>query len=1073
MAQAVGDYQNNIANFGTGNWSTLASWQRWNGVAWVVPTAPEGYPGQFSSPNTVTTGGFVTTVTIDVSPAFSIANLTIGGFFSTATTGAFNSNLTITTTFSVNGFATFTFGGTGNLNVQGATSVATNGTFTDSNNGGVTTFTGVVTVAGTFNTTSVTTSSQMVFRGGLNNTNVFTAGGGTFDTNSQTISGGGNISFSQNVIITGITLTSLNAGNLTISGTTTGTGSFTNNNTTGIDLFVGSVNLTGTFNSTVAASANLVFRGGIVSSGVAFTAGGATFDTNAQAISGTTAVSFANNVVITGIVLTYSNTNDLIIFGTTTGTGGFTDSNDLGIDTFVGNVSLTGAFTSTAVTTSANMNFRGGITNSGTSFSAGGATFTINAQAISGTTATSFANNVIITGILLTYSNTNNLTITGTLTGTGSFTDSNNSGIDIFGGNVSLVGDFDSTVVTTSANVIFRGGINSSGTSFTVGGATFNTAGQSISGSTAISFSNNVIVTAVIVTHDNTAGVTMSATGAAVLSGTGTWTQGTTTNTLNYAGTTITITALNASGLNNTVNYNSAVAGQTIYSTTYHHLTLSGGGAQTKTLAAAVVVNGDLAIQNNSIFSVAGFSLQVKRNWVNSSANADPFVQGAQTVTFNGTAAQAINNTGNANGTVFNNVTFTNSTGFTLNSGNVVVQSTLTFSAAGSSVVNLNSLNLTIGTSAATPGTLVHTQASADGWVYGGNLVRFVNTGTIADLAGTGFFPMGNATNFRPFYISCPATGITTGGTFTVSHALATNTIILPPAGTGIADASAPPKNILLQHQASWSVSSAGVVGGAGSPFNLIAGGTGFGTVAALADLRLCKSASVVGTYVLATGTTVDPRLKRTGLTLAEITTTGGSQHFVGSTDAVNSSLPITLVNFSAAAKAGMVYLKWKTESELNNSYFTIQKTFDGEQFSDVAKVNGAGTTTAPRSYSLVDSQASAGKWYYRLKQTDFDGRNSYSKLLLVEVSETLSRVIYPNPSTGDDFMINFSSGDLGKSAFITVQDMSGNQLLELVTPNLTSRNLTVEPIQKLPAGLYIVSISVEQQMVRQKLIVR
>ena len=470
---------------------------------------------------------------------------------------------------------------------------------------------------------------------------------------------------------------------------------------------------------------------------------------------------------------------------------------------------------------------------------------------------------------------------------------------------------------------------------------------------------------------------------------------------------------------------------------------------------------------------MAGFSLQVKGNWVNSSVNADPFVQGAQTVTFNGTAAQAINNTGNANGTVFNNVTFTNSTGFTLNTGNVVVQSTLTFSAAGGSVVNLNSLNLTIGTAAATPGTLVHTQASADGWVYGGNLVRFVNTGTIADLAGTGFFPMGNATDFRPFYISCPATGITTGGTFTVSHALATNTIILPPAGTGIADASAPAKNILLQHQASWSVSSAGVVGGAGSPFNLIAGGTGFGTVAALADLRLCKSASVVGTYVLATGSTLDPRLKRTGLTLAEITTTGGSQFFVGSTDAVNSPLPITLLGFTAKPRQGEVELHWKTESELNNDYFTIQKTFDGEHFSDVSRVAGAGTTTMPQSYRALDLHASAGKWYYRLKQTDFNGTYAYSKLVSVDVVESLERVIYPNPSSGDFFTIGFSNQDMGKSAFIQLHDLSGREIHRLDISNLTAEEVRVEPSQQLPGGIYVVSILVENQKIQRKLVVR
>lgn len=1074
FGQTVGDYQSNLSFGATGSWSTLATWQRWNGAAWAVPTALEGYPGQFNTPTNVSTGGFFTTINFDVSPPFALNNLTIGGLLSTVTTAAFNPNLTINGALSLSNTNAFSFGGTGNLTVLGGSSFA--GTFTDSNDTGTTTFTGQVTVSNSMNTTSVTTSSHLIFRGGISNTGTVTAGGATFDTNNQSISGSGTISFSQNVVITGITLSSLNAGNLTVSGTTTGTGSFTNNNNTGVDTFVGNVNLSGAFTSTVAASTSLVFRGGITSNGTSFSAGGATFDTNNQAITGSTAVSFANNVVITGITLTFSNTNNLTITGTTSGTGSFTDNSNSGIDTFVGNVSITGNFNTTAVTSSSNLVFRGGIANSMTSFTGGGATFDTNGQAISGTTATSFANNVAITGITLTYSNTNNLTISGTTTGTGSFTDSSNNGIDIFAGNVNLGGTFDTSVVTTSANVVFRGGITSSGTSFVAGGATFNTSGpQSISGTTALSFANNVIVTGVTVTNDNTGGITMSATAGAVLSGTGTWTQGTTTNTLNYAGTTIAISTFNASGINNTVNYNSAAGGQTIYSTTYHHLTLSGGGSQTKTLAAATVVNGNLSIQNNSVFSVSTFGLQVKGDWLNSSSNADPFTQGAQTVTFNGTAAQNITNTGNANGTVFNNVTLNNSAGFTLNSGNTVVQGTLTFTAGAGSKVNLNSLTLTIGTSAASPGTLVHTQASTDGWAYNGSLTRFVSAATIADLAVTGFFPLGNATNFRPFYISSPATAIATGGSFTVTHSLATNTIILPPAGTGIADASPPAKNILLQHQASWSVSSSGVVGGAGTPFNIIAGGTGFGVVALLSDLRLCKSASVVGTYVLATGTIADPRLKRTGLTLANITTTGGSQWFVGSTDAVNTPLPVTLVNFSAELSSAKVLLKWKTESELNNDAFTVQRTSDGETFVDIQTIKGAGTTTIPRSYSAMDESSGAGRRYYRLKQTDYDGNFSYSKLVMVDVPEFASSswIAFPNPTSGASFSVRFNDSDVGKEVFMKLQDMNGKEILEDHKESLESIQAHIVPSQALAPGIYVLSIAIENQVSRIRIVVK
>ncbi len=94
----------------------------------------------------------------------------------------------------------------------------------------------------------------------------------------------------------------------------------------------------------------------------------------------------------------------MTVSSTTTNNGAITFATDTGIKTFIGAVSnlATRTWTSTGITTTGNLIFRGGIANSGASFSAGGATFNTNAQAISGTTATSFANNVAVTGIVLT-----------------------------------------------------------------------------------------------------------------------------------------------------------------------------------------------------------------------------------------------------------------------------------------------------------------------------------------------------------------------------------------------------------------------------------------------------------------------------------------------------------------------------------------------------------------------------------------------------------------------------------------------------------------------------------------------
>lgn len=976
LAQTLGDYRSNVAGFSTSNWSTLATWQRWNGSAWATPTVGEGYPGQNAVPNLVTIDDtFFVTINLDVSPPNNIGNITInGGLFTTLQTSG-NRNLTLNGNLTVtNALDLFTFGGTGNLTVNGATT--NNGFFTDSDGTGVSTFVGLVTSSLSWDTSAVTATGNCVFRGGIANTGTFTGGGATFNTNSQSITG-------------------------------------------------------------------------------------------------SAALSFANNVAITAVTLNNSNTNTLTITGTTTlsTSGGFTDSDNTAATIFVGNVSVGAGttFTSTAVTTSGNMIFRGGIANNGTAFSAGGATFDTNAQAITGTTATSFANGVVITGILLTYSNTNNLTISGTTTGTGSFTDSADNGIDLFVGNVNLTGAFTSTAVTTIGNMIFRGGITSSGTSFSAGSATFNTNAQSISGTTAVSFANTVTLTNVTVSNTNTASVTMTNTGAGALTGTGgaTWTQGV-NSTLNYAGSTISApVTLNASNTGNTVNYNSTSSAQTIFdpsASTYYNLTLSGTGNQTKTLAANTVVSNNLSIQNTAIFSVSNRSLSVAGNWSNSSTNADPFVEGAQTVTFNGTAAQTITNTGDAQGTEFNNLTISNTFGTApqITIGNaVIVRNAMTMTSGR---INLSATTFTIGTAPGSPGSLTHSQASTAGWMYNGSLLRYVNTGTIAALANTGFFPLGDATNFRPFFIQCPTTGITTGGTFTVTHNISTTTSIVSIPDTG------PAVTIVRQHQASWTVASAAVAGGT---YNLTAGGTGFGTIGALADLRFCKSATVVGTHTTATNTTADPRLQRTGLTLAEITTTGGSSFFVGSSNAASSPLPVELSFFNAQSEQDQVLLSWSTASELNNDFFTVQRSGTGEKFDDLFQIKGKGTTNTQSNYSATDSSPLQGLSYYRLKQTDFDGKFTYSNV--VSVQNDFSGVqfsVYPNPSEGKKFNVELNGAPANILVPIRIVNTIGANVFEQTFQTNESGSLKVNIDFSVQAqGLYIVVINSQTGFQRRLII--
>lgn len=635
-------------------------------------------------------------------------------------------------------------------------------------------------------------------------------------------------------------------------------------------------------------------------------------------------------------------------------------------------------------------------------------------------------------------------------------------------GITTLVGQFvnQSTGALTSfiedeSQLVFQGGIVNNGI-FSVGGATFNTNNQTITGTSPVSFANTVRLENVTVTNNNSAAVSIINTGPATLTGTGagTWTQGT-NSTLNYSGTTITNITLNASNSGNTINYNCESDNQTIYnpsSSTYANLILSGALNQTKTLSANMIVSGNVSIQNQAIFSVNTFTLSVAGNWFNSSINSDPFVEGTQTVTFNGTSTQVISNSGDAQGTEFYNVTFNNTSGTIPQitfSNATVVRNTL---AMMSGVVNLNSTTFTVGTAAGSPGSLSHSQTSTAGWFYNGNLTRYFNTGTIAALSNTGFFPMGNVANFRPFFLS--ATGITTCGTITLNHGSATTV-----SSVSIDDGN-PTATITVQYQGAWTVSSSGVDGGT---HDIVAGGTGFGIIGSLNHIRLSRAASVVGTHVTAYAiTTSDPRAERSGLTLAELT---GGALFLGTTDEINSPLPIELVSFSVAKFSNGVRLKWMTASELNNDFFDIQRSVRGEEFESIFRVAGQGTTKLYTQYEYEDELAPPGNSYYRLKQVDFDGATSFSNVRMV-VLDNNKFDVYPTVSENGRFEVLFFTNQ--PNAIVPIEIISDKGSIVLNQTYQADRTGLLQTSIELnhPPGLYFLSVQFGMGL-RKKIILK
>jgi hypothetical protein len=144
--------------------------------------------------------------------------------------------------------------------------------------------------------------------------------------------------------------------------------------------------------------------------------------------------------------------------------------------------------------------------------------------------------------------------------------------------------------------------------------------------------------------------------------------------------------------------------------------------------------------------------------------------------------------------------------------------------------------------------------------------------------------------------------------------------------------------------------------------------------------------------------------------------------------------LPITLVSFDAEQKNTAVELNWVTADEVNNDFFTIERSTDGQNFTPIITVDGAGDSQTELSYTALDVAPVEGINYYRLKQTDFSGEFEYSEIERVNFTGPTESPIelkaYPNPlSVGAYLNISGLEGiNVARSVYKVISN-AGQQL--------------------------------------------
>lgn len=125
--------------------------------------------------------------------------------------------------------------------------------------------------------------------------------------------------------------------------------------------------------------------------------------------------------------------------------------------------------------------------------------------------------------------------------------------------------------------------------------------------------------------------------------------------------------------------------------------------------------------------------------------------------------------------------------------------------------------------------------------------------------------------------------------------------------------------------------------------------------------------------------------------------------------------IPVELVNFSVKNQGRDALLAWKTASEKDNAYFAIERSFDGQNFVEIGRVKGNGTTATPMTYSFVDKDLSNGTFYYRLRQVDINQDFKYTAIQSIKIQDGTKRVsVFPNPVSDRLYVQNASNTEGG-----------------------------------------------------------
>ncbi|MCR9171430.1 MAG: T9SS type A sorting domain-containing protein [bacterium] len=181
--------------------------------------------------------------------------------------------------------------------------------------------------------------------------------------------------------------------------------------------------------------------------------------------------------------------------------------------------------------------------------------------------------------------------------------------------------------------------------------------------------------------------------------------------------------------------------------------------------------------------------------------------------------------------------------------------------------------------------------------------------------------------------------------------------------------------------------------------------------------------------------------------------------------------LPVELVHFNAIASSHHNIISWQTETEFNNDYFRVMRSFDAENFEEIGTVNGKGNSSNVSNYQFLDTDIRNGETYYRLDQVDFDGTTTLSNVISLNRKPLREGFLnmYPNPANGSVTLELYNESFT--DATIEISSMSGQTVYmeEVVINGLVKKNINIASLAK---GVYTVVVRQANEFEMTRLIV-